>query len=407
MNTKDSIFQALDSIRMNKLRAFLTLVSICIGVFAIMLSGTLVDSLNESIAGEIEASGENSFSIYRMPKFTDDWRKYRNRRPVSLSQYKALKEKMTTTELISTNGSIGSQVVQAGIYETDPEITLIGSDEYYLMMNNMMVVEGRGFAKEDIDNKRNVAIIGDEIKETVFPNMNPIGRKIRIKNHSYTVIGVLEKKGALFFQSMDNIVVIPITDFLQYVDRWWRSSLDITIKAKSSALLTPTMDEAIGIMRSLRKVKPWEENNFEIETNESLADQFSSMTSFLVIFGGVVSAFALLAAGVGIMNIMLVTVKERTREIGVRKALGAKNSWILFQFIIETITICQLGGFGGLFLGIGVSAILSPMLDITLHLSFGRIIASVIICTLLGLTFGIYPSWKAAKLNPIDALRYE
>lgn len=407
MNIFESIVQALQAIVANKMRAFLTLVSICIGVFAIMLSGTLVDSLNESIAGEIESSGENTFSVTRMPSFTNDRRKYNSRKPIYYSQYKKLRQKMTLTDQITAMGHRRNITVQSGHYETKPDVQMIGADENYFSMNDILISEGRPFTYEDIEAGRNVALIGNDVKAKIFPNSSPIGRKIQIKNQSYKVIGLLEERGALFFHSMDNQVVVPISYYLQYVDNWWRASLNIDVKAESKELLTETMDETIGIMRTIRRVQPWEKNDFEVDTKESIANQFKSFTKYLTIFGLVVSISALFAAGVGIMNIMLITVKERTREIGVRKAVGAKSSWVLYQFIIETITICQLGGAIGIALGLGASAALSNVLEISLYITPYWIAMSVGMCTLLGLLFGFYPAWKAARLNPIDALRYE
>lgn len=409
MNVIESILLAFDSVRVNKLRATLTLLSIAIGVFAIVGAGTLVKSINNAVTSEMAALGENMFSIYRMPKIQtgNTWRKYRKRKPINYSQYEEFKEKMTIAKAVSSSSSSGGHVVHYGNQETDADVSLIGADENYFLVTNTGISQGRPLNIQDIEFNRKVALIGNDIIVKVFPNISPIGKKIKIGNQRYTVIGILEEKGAILGQSQDNNVIIPITQFLKYYAYWWEESLDINVVAYSRDALQPTIDEAIGIMRSIRDVKPWQENNFELETNESISEQFSSLTGYLSYFGLFSGAIALIAAGVGIMNIMLVSVKERTREIGIRKAVGAKRAWILLQFIIETITLCQIGGIIGIGLGILGGTFLATSLGITLTFPIDWIVMSLIICTLLGVVSGSYPAWKAATLDPIDALRYE
>ena len=292
-------------------------------------------------------------------------------------------------------------------YESNPDVTLIGTDADYFITNNTNIVEGRQFSEDDILFNRNVAIIGNDIAVLLFPNINPIGKRITIKRQMFTIVGKLETKGAIFGQSQDNLVIIPVSQFLKYYANEWEESLNINVKAQSKEMLTSTMDEAIGIMRGIRDVKPWGTNNFEIETNESIGQQFESLTGFLSVFGFASGFIALIAAGVGIMNIMLVTIKERTREIGIRIAIGARKSWILSQFIIETITLCQIGGIIGISVGLGIASAFGALLGLTIILPYDWIIYSLLICTAIGVAFGIYPAWKAANLNPIDALRYE
>lgn len=410
MNTFESIRIALDSIKVNKLRASLTLLSISIGVFAIMASGTLVDSINNTVETEMATLGENSFMIFRMPHIQiggGGWWKYRKRKPITLEQYTELRKRMKSTGMITGISASGSNTVKYGNYETDPEVSLIGTDENYFPIHNVNVVSGRAFTAEDISFRRNVAIIGNDIVVDLFSNENPLGKSIKIGNQQFMVIGVLEIKGALLGQSQDNRVVIPLTYFLRYYASEWEQSLDLTIRAADRMALFHTIDEAIGHLRAIRKVEPWEENSFEVETNESLQDQFAGLTGYLTVFGIISGIFALIAAGVGIMNIMLVSVKERTREIGVRKAIGAKRRTVLLQFIIETITLCQVGGLIGISMGIAGAGLLSSLLGMDLAITPTWIIFSLVVCTFLGIVSGAYPAWKAAKLDPIEALRYE
>ncbi|MBM2815916.1 MAG: hypothetical protein HW421_2678 [Ignavibacteria bacterium] len=409
MNIGESIILALNSIRGNKMRAALTMLGISIGVFAIMASGSLIYSLNDMMSSQLDELGENTFFIYKMPamNFGHNWRKYAKRKPISYSQGKEFKKSMTLTNDISIYGESFGGSVKSGDLETDPDVIAVGCDENFFQFNNYKVALGRLITQEDINMNSSVAVIGNDIITKIFPNLNPIGRKIRMKNQVFTVIGTLVPRGAVMGQSQDNFIMVPVTPFLKYFTNEWTESLNIICKAESRALLTETIDEATGVMRTIRNCKPWEENNFEVETSESITEQFSSITDYLSIFGNVSGIIALIAAGVGIMNIMLVTVKERTREIGVRKAVGAKRSWILTQFIIEAVVLCQIGGLIGMTLGYGCSSLLGSMIGFKLGIPVLLILKSIGICTMLGVTFGAYPSWKAAKLDPIEALRYE
>jgi putative ABC transport system permease protein len=409
MNILESVKLAIDSIRVNKLRTFLTLLSISIGVFAIIGAGSLVQSINNTVEGEIESLGETTFYIFKSPKIQmgHSWQKYARRKPISYNQYQQLKSRLTLVSLSSAVAFSQGNTIKFGNNETNPDVNLIGVDEDYFILENRNFAEGRNIVKSDIITNRNVAVIGNDIKVKLFPNIDPIGKSITIKNQKYEVIGVLEPKGAMFGQSQDNMVLIPITHFLNYFANYWESSVQIALRARSRQLMQEAVDETIGAMRIVRNLKPWEENDFEIETNESIKEQFSGLTKYLKWFGFVSGGIALIAAGVGIMNIMLVSVKERTREIGVRKAVGAKRRWILYQFIIEAITLCQIGGLIGIIIGLVAGGVFGSLIGGTFSIPIGWVVFSIVICTILGLIFGAYPAWKAAKLDPIEALRYE
>ncbi len=410
MNISESIWLALDSVRMNKLRAFLTLLSIAIGVFAIIGAGGLVSSIDNAITGEINKAGATSFTIGRMPLIQTGnrhWRKYSKRKPISYSQFKKLKKTLAGVKFVTANSFNQGVRVKSKYYETDPDVLMVGGDENFIESTNYTIAKGRNLSSEDISLNKNVALIGNDVLKKAFPGINPVGQKIKIKNHHFIVVGVLAEKGAIMGQSQDNRVIIPIKQFLKYYSSFWNESLKITVKAINKTLMFEAYDEAIGIMRSIRNVKPWEENNFEIETNESVGEQFASFTQYINIFGMIVGFISLIAAGVGIMNIMLVTVKERTREIGVRKAMGAKRRWILYQFIIEAVTLCILGGLIGIGFGLLASAYFGNAMGLNLTIPTNLIIISLLICTFIGSVFGAYPAWKASKLDPIDALRYE
>lgn len=409
MDFTESIYQAIDSIRTNKLRTFLTLLSIAIGVFALIVAGTLINSFEKAVLAQLEEIGETTFWIQRLPSIQTGhtWHKYRQRKPITYRQYKELVRMTNSTPWISAHSYTFGMTINAGNLSTDPDVYVAGADPNFFITNSIDVEFGRTFIEEDIDYNRNVAIIGNDIVVKIFPNVNPLGKEISIKNQKYTVIGILKTRGALLGQSKDNMVIIPITNFLKYFASPWEESLQITVKAISKEMLQATMDEVIGNMRVIRNVKPWEANTFELETNETISQQFGSFVNFLSIFGFISGGFALVAAGVGIMNIMLVAVKERTREIGIRKAVGARRRWILWQFILEAITLSQIGGLFGIIFGVLGGYLLGNAIKLPLFFPVPWVVLSIIVCTILGIAFGTYPAYRAANLDPIEALRYE
>jgi putative ABC transport system permease protein len=268
-----------------------------------------------------------------------------------------------------------------------------------------MIRDGRFFSEKDVQSASPVAVIGLEVVSKLFPKENPINKRIILDGHDYQVIGILEGKGESFGQSLDNLAIIPISRGLQIYGR--EQSLNIAIQAKDKASYDDCMENIISVFRVIRGVKPGEENNFEIFSNDSLIETVNNFTKYFKYGAGFISFIALLAAGVGIMNIMLVSVTERTREIGIRKAIGAKNSNILFQFIVEAIILCQVGGIVGIILGVFSGNLLGIYLNTNVIIPYDWVIIGFVICTLVGVVFGVYPAYKASRLNPIDALRYE
>ncbi len=415
MNILESILLAFDAVRSQKLRSGLTLLSIGIGVFGIISATSIMGALQQAVNGQLADLGENSILIQRTPSinFGTNWAKMRRRKNITYQQAKEFRDKMASTNLIAISNEAPGYTIKAGQLSSNPDVTLIGIDDLYFAVNAVSVSSGRPITESEVNTSRPVVIIGQDIVSSLFPATDPIGQQVTIKTQKFSVIGVLEPKGGVMGQSQDNRVLIPITVFNKYYTWEWDASVDISVKATNSMLLPVTVDEATGIMRSLRNVKPWEENNFELDTNDALTGQFSGFTTALLVVAWISGLGALVAAGIGIMNMMLVSVKERTREIGVRKALGARKSWIVRQFLIESITLCQLGGLTGMIGGIGTSYGVTSLLrsfnmpSITFVFPLGTVIFSVVICTIIGIGFGLYPAWRAANLDPIEALRYE
>lgn len=401
---------AMDAVRSNKLRSGLTLLSIAIGIFAIIGAGTAVTSLNETVNGQLAELGQNTFQVRRRPGIimgNKQWMKYQKRKPITYSQAQAFRDRMTSAESISISNDANNLTVKANGLNTDPNVSLNGIDAPYFECTNLEVDEGRQITEEDVNLDRSVIILGRDVSSRIFPFGSPLGQDVTLKGRHYTVIGLLKARGSILGAKLDNLVLIPISIYLRFYQDEFNPNVDLLVKAGDKIQLPATIDEAIGIMRTLRDVKPGDDNNFEIETNESLATSFASFTDYLTYFGFASGSIALIAAGVGIMNIMLVSVKERTREIGIRKAIGATRINIMTQFVIEAITLCQFGGAVGILLGLLGGVALSGALGLSASVPTNWVVGSVVICTLLGVVFGSYPAWQAASLDPIEALRYE
>jgi putative ABC transport system permease protein len=406
----ETIKLSINTIRENKLRAILTLAGITIGVFSIIAIMTLLDALQAGIEGGLSQLGSNTFQVQKFPamNFGDPHRKakYRNRQDITYEQGLRLIEKATLPKYISLEYWKGGKVFKYGQESTNPNMSICGSLTDFLPCNTYSVKEGRMFTENELNSAENITIIGMEIVNKLFPRMNPIGKKIIMDKNEFTIIGILEPKGESFGQSQDNFALIPITRMIQIYGKS-DYSLNIAIQAKSKDLYDETVEQVISIMRVVRNVKPGEENNFEIFSNESLINSVNSFTKYFKYGAGFISFIALLAAGIGIMNIMLVSVTERTREIGIRKAIGAKSSNILTQFLVEAIILCQIGGIAGILLGVTAGNLLGTYLNTKVVIPVDWVIIGLLICTFVGIIFGVYPAYKAAKLNPIDALRYE
>jgi putative ABC transport system permease protein len=251
-----------------------------------------------------------------------------------------------------------------------------------------------------------VIVLGADVATKLFPTINPIGQEIRVDGYKLKVIGVMESKGDFFGQSQDNFSIIPLSTYRTFYGKRGRS-INITVRVEDQTRYNDIIEKTVGYMRTIRKVPPGEENDFEIRTNEAVLDQINDITSGVRIGAIVIAAIALLAAGVGIMNIMLVSVTERTREIGIRKAIGAKKANILLQFLVEAVALCLLGGALGIIFGVGVGNIAGAALNAVAVIPMDWVAIGVLLCVLIGVIFGTYPAYKASSLDPIEALRYE
>ena len=257
----------------------------------------------------------------------------------------------------------------------------------------------------DVQQNRQVVVIGQDIIDQLFPYQSPVGEEITLDGRRYQVIGTLEKNGSSFGESQDNRIVIPLSTFMKFYGQ--NRSLNITVEATSPELMDTAIEQVIGVLRAVRKVPPGEPNDFEIWTSDTLIETFNKMTSAVRIGALVIVSFSLLVAGIGIMNIMLVSIRERTKEIGIRMAIGAKRKDILYQFLVEAIFLSEIGGLIGILAGVGIGQLVALVSPVPASIPVVTIIVGFVFCSLVGLVFGVYPAAKASKMDPIESLRYE
>jgi putative ABC transport system permease protein len=404
---------AFGSLGVNKLRSFLTMSGITIGVFSVIGVMTAVSALRGSIETGLSFLGSNIFQFAKWPigivVSGSEQHKYESRRKFTLQMAQRYIDLMggTSNVICLKSFTNGEPPVQA-TYEnrkTTPDITFGGTNQYFLEANQFSIDTGRNFTPEDVDLQRPVAIIGQELVKRLFPSETPLGKRVKANGRTYLVIGTFASKGTTFGDNEDNILMIPITRF--FADFGEHYNVNIATQAPSQLEYGATLDKGIGVMRLVRGLRPDQENDFEIYSNDSLIAAFAKIADVVSAGAFIISAIALLAAGVGIMNIMLVSVTERTREIGIRKAVGARKLWILTQFLVESMVLSVTGGLAGILLGMLAGNGLAIMLSASIVFPWGWAVAGVLVCSLIGIVFGMYPAWKAASLDPIEALRFE
>ncbi len=406
---RESLRMAIDAIRQNKLRSILTLLGISIGVFSVIGVMTAIRTLESSVNSGLNVFAANTFVIQKWPEieFGDHGkRKYRNRKNITIDQYKKLKERAKLPLLVSAADGTSVRNVQYRNKEVKNSVELFGGDDGTIRFYNTFLAEGRNFVPDDIRYSRNVCVLGMDVVDRLFPFEDPLSKKIQINGLDYIVIGITERQGEAFGQSKDNFIAIPISSFLEKFSNRW-SSLRIHVESTSQETYDKTRDEIIGLLRSIRKVPPELDNDFEIVSNTEMIEQFSSFTNGVKIFALAVSVIALVVAGIGIMNIMLVSVTERIKEIGIRKAIGATKQDILTQFLMEAVFLSEFGGIAGIILGVAGGNIVAVVFNIPAVIPIDWAFIGLFVCSAIGIGFGIYPAWRAAQLDPIESLRFE
>jgi putative ABC transport system permease protein len=407
---REAMHMALSAIRSSKLRSLLTLLGIAVGVFSIISVMTAVGVLKNSIEEGMTSLGANTFQIQKFPAFQtgpEDRRRFRNRKDITLDQAMQVREKATLAQAVGIEiWEFSKTMVWRGT-KTNPNVQIAGENVEGLATNDWVVDAGRPLSNTDMEMARPVIVLGNALVEKIFPpSISPVGETVRVDGEVYQVIGVFAKKGGALGGNQDNFGAIPITTYMQKYGRN-NHSVNIMVKAANHEVVDDAIEQSRSILRTARKVPPGSEDDFAYFSNDSLIKQFNDFTLYLRMGVLLVSSIALLAAGVGIMNIMLVSVTERTREIGIRKAIGAQRRDILTQFMIEAILLCELGGVVGIVMGILGGNVVGLLLKVPAIIPWDWATIGLVSCSIVGLVFGVYPAWKAATLDPIEALRYE
>ena len=378
------------------------------GIFSIIVIMTIITMLQNSIEDGFAMLNKNTFQIqkYDAIQIGPRDRNQRNRKNITIEEANRLKRMLTQAKYVGAEQWQGGKVIKFGNRETNPNFHVGGQTLDAMRTNDFNVEYGRDLRESDITYSTDVCILGKDVVEKLFPHINPVGKIVRVDNRPLKVIGLLEKQPVMFGESHDNYALVPITTWQKMYGKN-RRSVNIMVTAHSKEEYENVIESAIGYFRIIRKINPGEENDFSIFSNESLITQVNDITEPVKIGALAVSLVALLAAGVGIMNIMLVSVTERTREIGIRKAVGARKSNILFQFLIEALILCVLGGLFGIFIGIVIGNFAGGFLNAQSAIPVDWVIIGISMCIVVGLIFGTYPAYKAANMDPIESLRYE
>lgn len=395
---------AWHALKAHKLRSSLTTLGIFIGVTTIITIFTTIQGLNEYVIGQLSNIGSSTVYVEKFPWVIqgDFWR-YRNRPDIDNKEYEALVEYSTEADHIAPQLFSMKRLSYQG--EHIDQIFVIGTNEEYKFTDKVDPEVGRFITDLDVRRNHKVCVLGVDIAHNLFKNEDPLGKRIYIDDQKFKVIGVLEKKGSFFGQSMDNFAIVPIGTFRRAYG--FHRSMRIALNTEDVNRIEELKDEARGILRRVRKIAPLDEDNFAFNQQDQLTELYKQLTGVLFAIVFVIGSMSLVVGGIGIMNIMLVSVTERTKEIGIRKAIGAKKKNILSQFLIESVAVSSVGGLLGIILGfIGGSVVLSQM-DLTTGVSLTSIMIGFGFSTFVGVIAGFYPAFKAAKLHPIDALHYE
>jgi len=403
----ENITIAFRSIQGQMLRTVLTILIIAFGIMALVGMLTAIDVLEQNISSSFQSLGSNTFTITQESDEQDRNSKKAPNRIISYEEATLFKERYAFPSTVSISGYAShTGVVQFGKEKTQPNIPVIGGDDNYLATGGFEIEKGRNFSNAELQTGADVVIIGEDISEGIFKGADPVEKFVSVGTRRYMVVGTLKKSGSGINTGRDRSAIIPITNMRAYYGGG-STSYAISVMVPQPTMMDIGIQEATGVFRAIRGVPIGLEPNFTFERSDSIINSIMEMTSSLAFGAIIIGMITLLGAVTGLVNIMLVSVNERTREIGVRKALGAKRRNILIQFLLEAILICQLGGILGTILGMLNGNLLTLIIGGSFVVPWLWIIVSVVICFAVGIIAGVYPAVKASKLDPVDALRYE
>ena len=410
VTTRENVKIALSAIRGQMLRTVLTILIIAFGIMALVGILTSIDALKGSINSSFSSMGSNSFTIRNSGMGVHmGSRGKRPKRHPKVTYYQALSfaERFDYPAMVSVSSmSTFAGTLKFEGVKTNPNVTVTGVDNRYVDVSGYRIASGRNLTKQEIENGIHVCLLGNEVEKTLFKGRSAIDQIISVGSAKYRVVGTLAEKGASMGFSSDKICLIPLLHIKQFYATE-NTSYSITVKVDQLTHLEPAIGEATGLMRNIRKDVTGRDKSFEITQSDSLANIVIDSISTVTIAATIIGIITLIGASIGLMNIMLVSVTERTREIGIRKSLGATSTTIRNQFLTEAIVICQLGGISGILLGMGIGNLISFAMGGAFIVPWNWIALGISLCFLVGLASGIYPALKAARLDPIEALRYE
>jgi putative ABC transport system permease protein len=408
---KEIVQMALDSIKSHKLRSFLTLLGIMIGVMTVIGMVAIVQGLNRAVLAELESAGSDLIVITKnepiqMGNLSEE---ERQREDLTFEDGIAIEKECSLIKAVAIDLVVDPFEIIPIKYQNikSQDAFILGMNEKWPEVITLYLpTSGRFLTKSDIQHRTKVCVLGSELAETLFPHTDPLEKNIRIGPEEFTVVGVLQERGSMFGQSRDNFVGIPITTVMKYYP-YDLENIEILAIPNKHGYIQEAIDQIINLLRSRRKVGFGKPNNFAIYTQDTFIELYNQLTGAVYLVMIVISSIGLLVGGIGVMNVMLVSVKERTREIGIRKAIGARSSDILKQFLIEAIFLTGVGGVSGVIIGFGIAFLVKAATPLPATVTPWSVIAGLLVSISVGLFFGIFPAQKAAKLDPIVSLRYE